>query len=355
MDFGCFGCSGQSLLTGEGDGSSSLIEARVNAPNPALPTRPMALKPKWIVAGCLLLIAYVLMRPWLVERFGLDLPGFTDLKPQVEAPASAPSKAAQQKQDKHRPIEVPVIPEQSEPIVPEVSVAQSETPVVRPNGHSPRPENGGTDPRSTTTNPPKNSQLPGATSGNTPPRTTSSKAGPTKPATKPPLVKPTPSVASKPATPPTTPPSKPAQTQPTRPANTTPPAEPDKPKLGVLTPAGRGRFESTAGLIYSQYRIDHVMEHSRDIPDKPTHGVFEGTKDDIFALIDEAYELAQKRGPPQVVIEDEGDRTTYTVNLNRKVGHGGGQSGARRRNPPLKFLKIVLEGDEVITAFPTDR
>ena len=97
------------------------------------------------------------------------------------------------------------------------------------------------------------------------------------------------------------------------------------------------------------------MEHSQDIPDKPTHGVFEGTKDEIFALIDEAYELAKKRGPPQVVIEDEGDRTTYTVNLNRKIGHGGGQSGARRRNPPLKFVKIVLEGDEVITAFPTDR
>lgn len=292
-----------------------LIEARVNSPNPALPTRPLALKPKWMVAAGLLLVMYVLLRPWLVERFGVDLPGFTDLKPQVEAPASDPSKAAEQKKNKNRPIEVPVIPEQSEPVAPEQSVAQAETPVARPAGNSPS-------------------------------KTTSAKTEPTKPVTKPPLVKPTTSVAGKPVTP---------QPQPTRPTTTTPPAQPAKPKLGVLTPAGRGRFESTAGLIYSQYRIDHVMEHSRDIPDKPTHGVFEGTKDDIFALIDEAYELARKRGPPQVVIADEGDRTTYTVNLNRKIGHGGGQSGARRRNPPLKFVKLVLEGDEVITAFPTDR
>ncbi len=295
----------------------------MNAPNPALPTRPLALKPKWIAAACLLLVMYVLLRPWLVERFGLDLPGFTDLKPPAQAPASDPAKAAQQKKDKNRPIEVPVIPEQSEPVIPEESVARSETPVVRPTGNSPRTENVG--------------------SGSKPA------------AMKPPLTKPTTSVASKPATLPTPGKTNPPQTKPTRPTTTTPPADPEKPKLGVLTPAGRGRFESTAGLVYSQHRIDHVMEHSQDIPDKPTHGVFEGTKDEIFALIDEAYELAKKRGPPQVVISDEGDRTTYTVNLNRQIGHGGGQSGTRRRNPPLKFVKIVVEGDEVITAFPTDR
>ena len=315
-----------------------MIEARVNAPNPALPTRPLALKPKWIVAACLLLVMYVLLRPWLVDRFGLDLPGFTDLKPPAQAPASDPAKAAQQKKEKNRPIEVPVIPEQSEPVIPEESVARSETPVPRPTGNSPRTENGGTSSRPSTTNPPKTSKPPGVASGGTPSSTNSPKVEPTKPATKPPLAK-----------------TNPSQPKPTRPTTTTPPAEPEKPKLGVLTPAGRSRFESTAGLIYSQHRIDHVMEHSQDIPDKPTHGVFEGSKDEIFALIDEAYELAKKRGPPQVVISHEGDRTTYTVNLNRKIGHGGGQSGARRRNPPLKFVKIVLEGDEVITAFPTDR
>ncbi len=328
-----------------------LIEARVNAPNPALPTRPLALKPKWIAAACLLLVMYVLLRPWLVERFGLDLPGFTDLKPPAQAPASDPAKTAQQKKEKNRPIEVPVIPEQSEPVVPEESVAQSETPVARPTGDTPRPKNGGTSSRPSTTIPPKSSKPPGVASGGTSSKTTSPKADPTKP----PLAKPTTNVASQPATPPlpnktTSPPPKP-----TRPTTTTPPAEPEQPKLGVLTPAGRGRFESTAGLVYSQYRIDHVMEHSRDDPDKPSHGVFDGAKDEIFALIDEAYELAKKKGPPQVVIADEGDRTTYTVNLNRKIGHGGGQSGNRRRNPPLKFVKIVLEGDEVITAFPTDR
>ena len=328
----------------------------MNAPNPALPTRPLALKPKWIVAACLLLVVYVLLRPWLVERFGLDLPGFTDAQPKVEAPASDTATTAQSKPDKHRPIEVPVIPEQSEPVIeepvatdpvprvgtpataptvrkpkkPADSVAQSEKPVGPPTGNPPQTGNVGTGAKTTSANPPKS--------------TTS----------KPPLTKPATTVATKPATPPSKA-TTPAKTPPVRPTTTTPPAQPQPPKLGVLTPAGRGRFESSAGLIYSQYRIEHVMEHSRDDPDKPSHSVFEGTKEEIFALIDEAYELAKKKGPPQVVIEDEGDRTTYTVNLNRKIGHGGGQSGARRRHPPLKMVKIVLEGDEVITAYPTDR
>lgn len=310
----------------------------MNTPNPALPTRPLALKPKWIVVACLLLVVYLLLRPWLVERFGLDLPGFTNAKPKVEAPASDSSPTATQKRDKNRPIEVPVIPEQSEPVVtgaapsegppapnktvkkptkPEASIAQSENPV------SPRTETSGLG--SKTTSPP-------------PPNST----------TKPTLTKPATIVASQPA-------KTPAKTNPTRPNSTTPATVPQPPKLGMLKPAGRDRFESTAGLIYSQYRIDHVLEHSRDDPDKPSHGVYDGTQDEIFAVIDEAYQIAQKKGPPQVVIENQGERTTYTVNLNRKIGHGGGQSGARRRNPPLKIVKIVLEGDEVITAYPTDR
>ena len=272
------------------------FEARVNTPNPVLPTRPLAIQPKWIVAACLLLVAYLLLRPWLVERFGLDLPGFTDAQPKVEAPGSATSTTAPTKPDKHRPIEVPVIPEPSEPIVTEAT----------PREATPAPDRTGKQP-------------------------------------------------TQPGQPPTTTKTTPPKTGTPRPNSTTPPAQPEKSKLGVLKPAGRDRYESTAGLVYSQYRIDHVMEHSRDNPDKPSHGVFEGTKDEILALIDEAYELAKKKGPPQVVIEDEGDRTTYTVNLNRKIGHGGGQSGARRRNPPLKMVKIVLEGETVVTAYPTDR
>ncbi len=285
-------------------------EARVNDPKPALPPRPLALPPKWIAAACLLLVAYLLLRPWLVERFGVDLPGFTDAKPKVEAPASDPTTTAQQKKDKNRPIEVPIIPEQSEPVVGDEPVMVEVVPSQKP-------------------------------------------PAPDQTAKKP--TKSVPSVAQ------TDPPTVPRNGNTPRPGTrgsgtqTTSPAKPQPPKLGVLKPAGRDRFESTAGLIYSQYRIDHVMEHSRDNPDKPSHGVFEGTQEEIFAVIDEAYQLAQKRGPPQVVIEDQGDRTTYTVNLNRKIGHGGGQSGARRRHPPLKMVKIVLEADEVITAYPTDR
>jgi hypothetical protein len=97
------------------------------------------------------------------------------------------------------------------------------------------------------------------------------------------------------------------------------------------------------------------MEHTRDNAEKPSHGVFDvTTQDEVLALIDEAFDLTRKRGPPQVVTEEEGDRTAYTVNLNRKVGHAGGQSGARRRKPPLQKVKIVVEETRVITAYPTN-
>ena len=292
------------------------------------------------MAACLLLVVYLLLRPWLVERFGLDLPGFTDVKPKVEAPASDPATTAQQKRDNNRPIDVPVIPEQSEPVIEGEPVATE----TASNEGTPAPER--------TVKKPTKPKPSVAQTEPVAPRTGTSGTGPQlappKTTAKPPLTKPTTSVATKPA-------QSATQTTPSRPTTTTPPAQPPQPKLGVLNLVGRDRYESTAGLVYSEYRIEHVMEHSRDHPDKPSHGVFEGTQDEIFAVIDEAYQLAQKKGPPQVVIEDQGDRTTYTVNLNRKIGHGGGQSGARRRNPPLKMVKIVLEGDEVVTAYPTDR
>jgi hypothetical protein len=250
----------------------------------------------------------------------------------------------------------PAVDPKSDPsVTPQTTVARSDKSSTPKSANPPKMGNTPSGTKTTSPNPPKSNSNPGVAKGGSP-ATTNPRAPETSKTTTKPANSKSPAGTASPVTPATgTAKTAPAKPNTGRPAPTTPAAEPEKPKLGVLKPAGRDRFESTAGLVYSQYRIDHVMEHARDIPDKPTHGVFEGSRDEILALIDEAYQLSQKRGPPQVVIEDEGDRTTYTVNLNRKIGHGGGQSGARRRNPPLKMVKIVLEGDEVITAFPTDR
>jgi hypothetical protein len=146
-----------------------------------------------------------------------------------------------------------------------------------------------------------------------------------------------------------------------RSAPTTPADRPSaQAKLGQLREIRSDVFESTAGLVYKRggaegHRIDHVLQHAVDDPDKPVHGVFRGDRETILALIDEAYQIAQERGPPDVTREQDGNRTAYTIDLGRDIGYGGGQSGARKRNPPLSHLKLVLEGKNVITAYPTNR
>lgn len=138
------------------------------------------------------------------------------------------------------------------------------------------------------------------------------------------------------------------------------PAAPAGPKLGELTEIRKGVLQSTAGLVYRRgsvdgHRLDHVLEHARDNQEKPIHGVFMGGREEILAVIDEGYQIAQKRGPPTVKKEEEGDRTVYLVDMKRKIGYLGGQVGDRKNHPPCRLLRLVLEGNEVITAFPTDR
>ncbi len=268
----------------------------MNAPSSVPSARPTPLKPKWVAVGMLLLVVYLLLRPWLIERYGWDLPGLTDAKPRVNVPGDT---ASPRERRYHRPVDVSIVPEQGEPVAEEKDADEQ----VASHDIQPKPE--------------------------------------------------TPSV-DKPATPVSTPPA--SNSKPTNsPAPAKPPGGAPPAKWSGLKSIGRGKFESPSGLVYDQYRIDHVMEHSRDNTDKPSHGVFTATtQDEVLALIDEAFGLTKKRGPPQVITEDEGDRTAYTVNLNRQIGRAGGQSGARRRNPPLQKIKIVVEEARVITAYPTN-
>ncbi len=308
----------------------------MNAPSPVPSTRPLPLKPKWIAVGLLLLVAYLVLRPWLVERYGWDLPGFTDVQPKAGAKAPVEPSKKSSRGDKNLPVEVPVVPEQGEPVVEEPNadeqVASSDTP--------PKPEAPPANNPQASANTPSPTVKPQAPAQPSP--TTPAKSSSTKP-------------AGQPGPSPTT-----SQANTSKPKSNSPTAKPpavaaSKPAWKGLNPIGRGKFESPAGLVYDQYRIDHVMEHTRDNTEKPSHGVFDvTTQDEVLALIDEAFDLTKKRGPPQVITDDEGDRTAFTVNLNRKVGRAGGQSGARRRNPSLQKVKIVVEDTRVITAYPTN-
>ncbi len=129
------------------------------------------------------------------------------------------------------------------------------------------------------------------------------------------------------------------------------------PVLGQLKKIKGNIYVSTAGLRYKpagrEHRIEHIMRHSKDQPNRPgPHGVFDGDRAEIFAVVDEAYLIGIKRGPPQAKIKKERGRTIYTVNMKRKIGYIGGQTGKRKKNPPVYYIRLVLEGKNVITAFP---
>ncbi|MEI7701642.1 MAG: hypothetical protein WCK86_17720 [Planctomycetia bacterium] len=129
-------------------------------------------------------------------------------------------------------------------------------------------------------------------------------------------------------------------------------------KLGQLRDVGKDVFESSAGLRYlpgsaDGHRLKHVMKHAADDPKKKIHGVFEGDRDTILAVIDEAWIQAKKSGP-DVRRQSQNDRTVVTTNLKRRIGYVGGSDGAAKKNPECRFLRLVLEKqNDVVTAYPT--
>ncbi len=125
----------------------------------------------------------------------------------------------------------------------------------------------------------------------------------------------------------------------------------------ILRSDTRRVYTSPAGLRYTGgslqgHRLKHLMTHARDQPDRAgQHGVFD-TDDaaEIVSLVDEAYLQAQAGRDTRTQREEE--RTVYDVNMRRRIGYIGGQSGNRRNRPTAKHIRLVVEGDRLITAFP---
>lgn len=142
--------------------------------------------------------------------------------------------------------------------------------------------------------------------------------------------------------------------------------EPDRGNTDRESPAGSfelktvggDTYQSPAGLIYApgpggEHRIDHVMRHAVDAPSRPVHGVFLSNDEDwVLATLDEAWTLA-KQGGPGVESEDSRGRTEWTIDLPEPIGFVGGEQGARQNHPKTRRLKLVVEGNRVVTAYPT--
>ena len=126
---------------------------------------------------------------------------------------------------------------------------------------------------------------------------------------------------------------------------------------GVLKVTGKNQFLSPAGLVYTQgseegHRVLHVAKHLKDEPNRPSrHGVFHGDIASVLRLIDDAY-LRAKSGKKGTRKRNEDGRTVWDVEHDRPIGYVGGRVGKRDGNPDARNLRLVVDGNRVITAYP---
>jgi hypothetical protein len=125
---------------------------------------------------------------------------------------------------------------------------------------------------------------------------------------------------------------------------------------GRLREVSPDRYMSLSGLLYTPgsaegHRLEHVRRHTQDQPSRPgNHGVFDGGMDGAIKTIDMAYEQALKK-MKTTVTKEEG-RTVYTVDMGGRIGYVGGREGNKKNKPMARRVRLVLEGNRVITAFP---
>lgn len=126
-----------------------------------------------------------------------------------------------------------------------------------------------------------------------------------------------------------------------------------------LTEIGRDSYRSPAGLVYTmgprrEHRIAHVMRHAKDQPSRSgPHGVFNvNSQDEVLKVLDKAYTMIKNKH--RGVNKKGGDRNDeYTIDMPNVIGYVGGEAGNRQGKPKTKRLKLILNEDRVITAYPT--
>lgn len=127
--------------------------------------------------------------------------------------------------------------------------------------------------------------------------------------------------------------------------------------LSYLQTIGNQTYRSPEGLIYRRgsaegHRLKHIERHLENDADRPgSHGVFEGTMVEFLEAIDQTYKRAKRKEKGTKSYTDEG-RTIYEASFANTLGYLGGEQGKRRNHPKLKRIRLVVDGEAVITAFP---
>jgi hypothetical protein len=141
---------------------------------------------------------------------------------------------------------------------------------------------------------------------------------------------------------------------------------PDRPKESTgksaslsdfLEEVSRDRFRSPAGLIYGPgseegHRLKHIQKHLKDQPNRDgKHGVFEADMAQVVRWIDDAYTRASRKAKG-TSMRNENGRTVFEATFDQPIGYIGGSEGKRKKNPPSRRLRVVVDEKNVITAFP---
>ncbi|TWU42399.1 hypothetical protein [Novipirellula artificiosorum] len=139
-------------------------------------------------------------------------------------------------------------------------------------------------------------------------------------------------------------------------AKSEPDASVDELLYGLLREVSPRNYLSPSGLQYTPgsaegHRLEHLRRHTEDDPSRQgSHGVFDGEMEGALKTIEKAYQRA-KSGQRTTKTTDQG-RTIYTVDMGSRVGYVGGRDGNRKRKPMARRVRLVLEGNRVITAYP---
>ncbi len=287
---------------------------------------------KWAVAIVVALIAYALVQPFANSRWGWNLPSLASVLGMEQPAAKVAPKSVAPKS---------VAPESVAPTKSRSKVTDDDpTPTNATAGSTVD----------------KSSQKPAEKAAQKSDQTPAEKSTANEPASKSPTKSTTQSTASN---------SKPSEStskQPNASSSKSTDAgvsQTDSGNLlyGLLKDAGREVYISPAGLRYTRgseegHRLKHIERHLKDIPDRPgKHGVFDGDMAQVLRWIDDAYTRGQ-RGAKGVRKREEDGRTVYEVPFTKPIGYIGGRDGKRDKNPDAKRLRLVVDGDQVITAFP---
>lgn len=299
---------------------------------------------KWALALLALIVVYAFAQPALNSRFGWSLPSLARLmgEPEPKAKASDQNKKAKQTKS-HKATSL------------DSDSSGSTSLVEQPRDQVAEDSNRDTAARSKIDPPGENGNLAATQEPATPPKiSTKSDASPKKPQSQ--ADRPGGTSTQTTAQTDTQTKSQPKSSTTTQSKTSPPPSDPSL-RYGILKEVGRERYVSVEGLQYNPgseegHRLRHLERHLEDMPDRPgKHGVFNGHMEDALKWIDDAYARG-KRGAKGVNKTEEDNRTVYEVPFSQPIGYIGGRDGKRAGNPPAKRLRLVVEGNKFITAFP---